>query len=225
MVRLGRRQPHPRAPSTSGNVGGAWCDGGMETFTLVPRGLFSLTASIRFLEGFTPAWYSSAPDGVLELAFPAERQPVADALADLKKLPGIGDFSAGLTVLRGANAPDAVPSAEPRLARAIALAYGLPARPRPGRSFRSGELAAIPDLGHAAAANPAGVRDRRDHRQARSRPDGLNWGQHVVASRVPPAVRQVLHHQNGTIRTAGTGPSGAATRPAGCHSTGEHLTG
>ena len=262
----------------------------METFTLVPRGPFSLAASIRFLEGFTPAWYSSAPDGVLELAFPAEgswrtvgvrvsqagetvnaeivspaaagprsgrggaaaggadsvarrgrfgfpevgeRDPVVgevqrrypglrpvgfwspyeaaawtiighriritqaaaikarmaerlgepvsfggrvvhafpspqrlaeldtfpglagrkpewlrslaqaaldgqldaarlrampaeEALADLKKLPGIGDFSAGLTLLRGADAPDAVPNAEPRLARAVALAYGLP---------------------------------------------------------------------------------------------------
>jgi DNA-3-methyladenine glycosylase II len=262
----------------------------METFILVPRGPFSLAASIRFLEGFTPARHSSAPDGVLELAFPAEgswrtvgvrvsqagekveasivspaepdadliaevrpqverilsldvdgsgfaavgerdpvagqvqrrypglrpvgfwspyeaaawtiighriritqaaaikarmaerlgepvsfggrvvhafpspqrlagldtfpglagrkpewlrsvgraaldgqldaarlrAMPVADALADLKKLPGIGDFSAGLTLLRGANAPDAVPTAEPRLARAIALAYGLP---------------------------------------------------------------------------------------------------
>jgi len=46
--------------------------GGMETFTLVPRGPFSLAASIRFLEGFTPASYSSAPNEVLELAFPAE---------------------------------------------------------------------------------------------------------------------------------------------------------
>ncbi len=209
---------------------------GMETFTLVPRGPFSLAASIRFLEGFTPASYSSAPDGVLELAFPAEgswrtvgvrvsqagetvngeivspaapeaaawtiighriritqaaalkariaerlgepvsfrgrvvhafpspqqlakldtfpglagrkpewlrslaqaaldgyldaarlrAMPAEDALADLKKLPGIGDFSAGLTLLRGAGAPDAVPNAEPRLARAITLAYGLP---------------------------------------------------------------------------------------------------
>ena len=263
---------------------------GMETFTLVPRGPYSLAASIRFLEGFTPASYSNAPDGVLELAFPAEGSwrtvgvrvsqagetvdaeivspakpgadlvaevrpqverilsldvdgsgfpgvgeldpvvggiqrrypglrpvgfwspyeaaawtiighriritqaatlkariaerlgepvsfggrvvhafpspqqlakldafpglagrkpewlrslaqaaldgqldgarlralPVADALADLKKLPGIGDFSAGLTLLRGAGAPDAVPNAEPRLARAVALAYGLP---------------------------------------------------------------------------------------------------
>src|SRR5690242_1520562 len=45
---------------------------GMETFTLVPRGPFSLAASIRFLDGFTPASYSHAPNGVLELAFPAE---------------------------------------------------------------------------------------------------------------------------------------------------------
>src|SRR2546430_7451134 len=45
---------------------------GMETFTLVPRGPFSLAASIRFLEGFTPASYSSEPDRMLELAFPAE---------------------------------------------------------------------------------------------------------------------------------------------------------
>ena len=52
--------------------------------------------------------------------------PVEEALADLKKLPGIGDFSAGLILLRGASVPDAVPSAEPRLARAVALAYGLP---------------------------------------------------------------------------------------------------
>src|ERR1700745_2675037 len=44
----------------------------METFTLVPRGPFSLAGSIRFLEGFTPAWYSSPADAGLELAFPAE---------------------------------------------------------------------------------------------------------------------------------------------------------
>ena len=61
-----------REAVASGNVSRTWCDGGMETFTLVPRGPFSLAASIRFLEGFTPAWYSSTPDEVLELAFPAE---------------------------------------------------------------------------------------------------------------------------------------------------------
>jgi DNA-3-methyladenine glycosylase II len=263
----------------------------METFTLVPRGPFSLAASIKFLEGFTPAWYSGAADGVLELAFPVEgrwqttgvrvrqdnagtvtaeivspaepgpgltaevrwqverilsldvdgsgfpavgeRDPVAgeaqrrypglrpvgfwspyeaaawaiighriritqaaaikarmaerlgepvsfggrvvhafpspqrlvkldrfpglagrkpewlrslahaaldgrldaarlralphqEAITDLKTLPGIGDFSAGLILLRGAGEPDAVAYREPRLARAVALAYGLP---------------------------------------------------------------------------------------------------
>ena len=46
--------------------------GSMETFTLVPRGPFSLAASIGFLEGFTPAAYGESSDGVLELAFPVE---------------------------------------------------------------------------------------------------------------------------------------------------------
>ena len=44
----------------------------METFTLVPRGPFSLAASIKFLEGFTPASYGGSADDVLELAFPVE---------------------------------------------------------------------------------------------------------------------------------------------------------
>jgi DNA-3-methyladenine glycosylase II len=281
--------------------------GGMETFTMAPRGAFSLAASIRFLEGFTPAWYSPGPAGVLELAFPVEgswrtvgvrvrqddtggagpvtaeivspaepdaelvaevrpsverilsldvdgsgfaavgeRDPVVgevqrrypglrpvgfwspyeaaawtiighrvritqaaaikarmaerlgepvsfggrvvhafpspqrlakldtfpglagrkpewlrslalaaldgqldaarlramppdEALADLKKLPGIGDFSAGLTLLRGAGAPDAVPTAEPRLARAVALAYGLPGPATPEQVLQISE--------------------------------------------------------------------------------------
>jgi DNA-3-methyladenine glycosylase II len=44
----------------------------METFTMVPRGPFSLASSIRFLEGFTPAAYASVGEAVLDLAFPAE---------------------------------------------------------------------------------------------------------------------------------------------------------
>jgi DNA-3-methyladenine glycosylase II len=81
------------------------------------------------LAGRKPEWLRSVGRAALDGQLDAARlraMPVADALADLKKLPGIGDFSAGLTLLRGANAPDAVPTAEPRLARAIALAYGLP---------------------------------------------------------------------------------------------------
>src|SRR6202044_1251555 len=41
----------------------------MATFTLAARGPFSLAASTRFLEGFTPAGYTGAA-GPLELAFP-----------------------------------------------------------------------------------------------------------------------------------------------------------
>src|ERR1035438_7441984 len=47
----------------------------METFTLVPRGPFSLAVSIKFLEGFTPAAYRGPDPGMdspLELAFPVE---------------------------------------------------------------------------------------------------------------------------------------------------------
>jgi DNA-3-methyladenine glycosylase II len=47
---------------------------GMETFTMSPRGPFSLAASIQFLEGFTPAAYGGPrpADPALELAFPME---------------------------------------------------------------------------------------------------------------------------------------------------------
>jgi DNA-3-methyladenine glycosylase II len=55
--------------------------------------------------------------------------PPEQALAQLRQLPGIGDFSAGLVLLRGAAAPDEIPGHEPRLARAVALAYDLPQPP------------------------------------------------------------------------------------------------
>jgi len=44
----------------------------MVTFTLAARGPFALAASTRFLEGFTPAGYTEAAAGPLELAFPVE---------------------------------------------------------------------------------------------------------------------------------------------------------
>jgi DNA-3-methyladenine glycosylase II len=40
--------------------------------SFTPEGPFSLASSIRFLEGFTPARYNHATDGVLRLAFPAD---------------------------------------------------------------------------------------------------------------------------------------------------------
>lgn len=49
----------------------------MNTFTLTPSGPFSLSASVRFLEGFAPARYRGSADGEgsgqpLRLAFPVE---------------------------------------------------------------------------------------------------------------------------------------------------------
>jgi DNA-3-methyladenine glycosylase II len=81
------------------------------------------------LAGRKPEWLRILAEAALDGRLDAARlraMPHEEAMADLKKLPGIGDFSAGLTLLRGAGDPDAVPGQEPRLARAVALAYGLP---------------------------------------------------------------------------------------------------
>ena len=55
--------------------------------------------------------------------------PARHALAELKELAGVGGFSAQLILVRGAGEPDLLPSSEPRLARAAALAYGLDGAP------------------------------------------------------------------------------------------------
>jgi len=63
-------------------------------------------------------------EGKLEATF-LRALPPEQALEHLKTLPGIGDFSAQLILLRGAGEPDALPTHEPRLGRAMTLAYGL----------------------------------------------------------------------------------------------------
>ena len=81
------------------------------------------------LAGRKPEWLRSLAQAALDGQLDSARLRAmshADAMADLKKLPGIGDFSAGLILLRGASDPDAVAYSEPRLARAVALAYELP---------------------------------------------------------------------------------------------------
>lgn len=67
---------------------------------------------------------AAANDGMLD-AVGLRALPPEEALARLKTLPGIGDFSAQLILLRGAGAPDYLPTAEPRLGRAVARAYRL----------------------------------------------------------------------------------------------------
>ena len=64
----------------------------------------------------------ATPEGKLEATF-LRALPPEQALEHLKTLPGIGDFSAQLILLRGAGQPDALPTHEPRL--------GLARRPWP----------------------------------------------------------------------------------------------
>jgi DNA-3-methyladenine glycosylase II len=70
----------------------------------------------------------AALDGRLDAAY-LDALPYDQAFAELKQLPGVGDFSAELVLLRGVGHPDHIPRHEPRLARAVALAYGLPEPP------------------------------------------------------------------------------------------------
>ncbi len=73
----------------------------------------------------------AAAEGRLDAAY-LRSLPVEEALARLKKLPGIGGFSAELILLRGAGEPDHLPTNEPRLGRAVARAYGLDEPPAAG---------------------------------------------------------------------------------------------
>ena len=84
------------------------------------------------LTGRKPEWLRSIAAAALDGRLDTSRLralPPEQALARLRQLPGIGDFSAGLVLLRGAAAPDQIPHHEPRLARAVALAYDLPQPP------------------------------------------------------------------------------------------------
>ncbi len=51
--------------------------------------------------------------------------PAEEARAAVLELPGIGPFSADLVVIRGAGAPDVLPTAEPRLTASLAELHGL----------------------------------------------------------------------------------------------------
>jgi DNA-3-methyladenine glycosylase II len=59
------------------------------------------------------------------------------AIEDLKQIPGVGPFTAQGIVVRGANEPDWLPDAEPRLGRAIERAYPSPPDPESWRPYRS----------------------------------------------------------------------------------------
>jgi len=98
-----------------------------------PARLASLD-SFPGLAGRKPEWLRSVALAALDGRLDAGRLralPRETALKELKTLPGIGDFSSGLILLRGACDPDAVAYHEPRLTLAVRDAYGLdgPATP------------------------------------------------------------------------------------------------
>ncbi|MEU4229054.1 hypothetical protein AB0F17_32565 [Nonomuraea sp. NPDC026600] len=90
--------------------------------TLLEAGGLGLPAQKEeWLRGLAGA----ALDGVLTAEHLRALGP-EEALAELRALPGVGPFSAGLILIRGAGAPDAFPGDEPRLFGILREAYGLP---------------------------------------------------------------------------------------------------
>jgi DNA-3-methyladenine glycosylase II len=78
------------------------------------------------LSGRKPEWLRGIARAALEGRLDPDALrvlPRAEAIDQLKKLGGIGDFSAELILLRGAGDPDWAPRHEPRLISAMKLAY------------------------------------------------------------------------------------------------------
>ncbi len=76
-------------------------------------------AKLRWLCGLVEA----ALDGRIEAAH-LRSLTSEEAIAELRKLEGVGPFSAALIAARGAGHPDLFTSADPRLARRMQAAYG-----------------------------------------------------------------------------------------------------
>ena len=91
----------------------------------------------------------AALDGRLDGASIRSIDPV-EAIARVQQIKGLGPFAAELVVLRGANAPDALPSNEGRLTKEIAERYGADRSPqdvseawRPFRTWAAVHLRAL----------------------------------------------------------------------------------
>src|SRR5207248_2551824 len=95
-------------------------------------GLFG--RKVEYLQRLAEATIEGQLDAAHLRSLPQER-----ALEELQKLPGIGVFSAEHILLRGAGDPDYLTLNEPRLPRAVAMAYDLKSEPS------ATELVAIAD--------------------------------------------------------------------------------
>ena len=91
--------------------------------------------SLRAFPGLTPRKVEylrrlghEAAEQKLDAAY-LRSLPEQEALARLEELPGVGPFSSGLILLRGAGTLDVLPASEPRLGRAVAMAYDLESPP------------------------------------------------------------------------------------------------
>ncbi|MFH9419363.1 DNA-3-methyladenine glycosylase family protein [Streptomyces sp. NPDC017529] len=102
----------------------------MPAVSLAPAGPFSLAAGIRFLEGFTPARYRHAADGILRLAFPADDTASVVAATVRQEAGadgGTGTVRAEFTVHPGnpaqavASGPAAYEAVRAQLARILSL--------------------------------------------------------------------------------------------------------
>ncbi|MGW4214105.1 DNA-3-methyladenine glycosylase family protein [Lentzea sp. NPDC004789] len=100
---------------------------------LAVDGVFPAPAVLRSMDldlpGRKPEYLravaEAALDGLLDAATLRAMKPAAAVLA-VQQVKGLGPFAAELVVLRGANAPDAVPHNEARLTDEVAHRYGRP---------------------------------------------------------------------------------------------------
>src|SRR5215211_7370823 len=140
---------------------------GLEGF----RGLFA--RKVENLRALGEAAMEGRLDGARLRGLPREQ-----ALKELKQLPGIGDFSAELVLLRGAADPDHLPLHEPRLCRGAAIAYDLdepPARggfrrPRGGPRHAPGRASPCPGAGPVDRSRPGQAQATRPSSGALARP-------------------------------------------------------
>ena len=132
------------------------------------------------------------------------------AVEELQRLPGVGPFTAQGIVVRGAGEPDYLATAEPRMARAAALAYGSTPRSRPTSWPAAARRGARTGRGSACCcARPGGRRRRARAGTERPLPS-------IVQARQPRRERNPVEESPDT-----TGRGGRETdpgKPAGkCH--------